>query len=206
MRIKMAKRLITAISMGALVTLSQLSQAGIIGNDAVNRATSDGWSNFVLGLTTETFTTAGTVTNWNVYTNNAGSLGMLLLRNTGANNYTVIGADFESVSAGLNSFTFNADTGSSNVLAGDILGLYIGSAKVDFDYNSNNDIVNWCGNNGCVSNLSQLDAGQSLTLSGGPQGRSYSANVSVAVSEPSTIALFGLSLLGLGFARRQSKA
>jgi len=206
MKIKMAKRLFTAISMGALLTLSQLSQAGIIGNDAINRSTSDGWSNFVLGLTTETFTTAGTVTDWNVYTNNAGTLGMLLLRNTGANNYTVIGADFETASAGLNSFSFNADTGSSNVLAGDILGLYIGSAKVDFDYNSNNDVVNWCGNNGCVSSLSQLDAGQSLTLSGGPQGRSYSANVSVAVSEPATFALFGLSLIGLGFVRKQMKA
>lgn len=194
-----------------LLTLSQISQAtvinsSVVGNDAINRSQSDTWSNFVLGLKTETFTTAGTVSDWSVYTNNTGTLGMLILRNTGADNYQVIGADFETVStAGINNFTFNPDTGSANVMAGDILGLFIGSAKVDFDYNANSDVVNWCGNNGCISDYSQLDAGQTLSLTGGPQGRSYSANVSLvaSVTEPASLALFGLGLAGLGFCRKQ---
>jgi hypothetical protein len=177
----------------------------MLGNDAIDRGVSDSWSNFVLGMTTEVFSMSATVTDWEVYADNDGTLGMLLLRNTTGENYEVVGADFETAVAGLNTFSFTADTGVADVLAGDILGLFIGTAKIDFDFGGS-DFVNWCGSDGCITNPTQLDGGEIISLAGGAGGgggnRIYSANVT-AVPEPSIIALFGFGLLGIGFARRR---
>ena len=133
---------------------------------------------------------------------------MLLLRNTTGENYEVVGADFETAVAGLNTFSFTADTGVADVLAGDILGLFIGTAKIDFDFGGSN-FVNWCGSDGCITNTNQLDGGDIISLAGGGGGgagyRTYSANVT-AVPEPSIIALFGLGLFGIGFARRRMRS
>ena len=88
-------------------------------------------------------------------------------------------------------------------MAGDILGLFIGTSKVDFEY-SGADSVRWCGFNGCISNAnSQLAAGQTVSLTGSG-GRIYSANVTV-VPEPMTVALLGLGLAGLGFRAKRKK-
>ena len=176
-----------------------------VGNAVVDRSTADTWSNFVLALPSESFTTAAVVTNWSVFTNTIGDLGLLILRAAAGSNYQVIGADFETIaSVGFNSFTFNADTGTSSVMAGDILGLYIGSAKVDFDYIAGGT-AKWCGSSGCITDVNtQLAAGQEITFSGGPQDRVYSVNAS-AVPLPAAAWLFGSALIGLvAVARRKA--
>lgn len=200
------KRVIRFLSVGATLVLmaGTVQAATMVGNDAIDRASADGWSEFVLGLTSETFTAAGTVTDWQVYAANTGTLGMLLLRNTGGNDYQVVGVDNETITtAGLNNFAFTPDSGSAQVQAGDILGLYIGSAKVDFDLPDSSDSVNWCSGTGCASG--GVDAGATVSLTGGPQNRTYSANVTLSeVPLPAAAWLFGSALVGfMGVSRRK---
>jgi hypothetical protein len=175
----------------------------MLGNDAIDRTASDNWSNFVVGMTDQVFSTSATVTDWEVYTNNPGSLGMLLLRNTSGSDYEVVGADFETAAAGFNSFSFTPDEGVADVLAGDILGLFIGTSKIDFAFGGS-EFVDWCGFDNCIAggDLDFLNAGDVISLLGAGGNRTYSANVT-AVPEPSIIALFAAGLLGLGFARRR---
>ena len=188
---------IAAVSVVLGMAASTAQAATIVGNDTINRRHADGWSNFTLTLNSEVFSEAGTVSEWEVYANNPGNLGMLLLRDIGGSQYKVIGADFENAVAGVNKFSFNPDTGSANVEAGDILGLFIGSAKVDFD--GGGDSVGWCSNNSCITNFeTQLAAGQTISRVGNG-GRKYSANVTLAdntqaVPEPASM----LGLLAVG--------
>ncbi|MEM9540275.1 MAG: hypothetical protein AAGA60_12340 [Cyanobacteria bacterium P01_E01_bin.42] len=157
---------------------AKCSEEAIIGNEAIDRSVYDGWSNFVLGLTNEVFAEAGTVSEWKVYVNNPGSVGMLLLRQQVDSTYKIIGSDIETAKAGLNQFTFTPkEGGSAKVETGDILGLYIGSAKVDFD-SGTDDKVGWCGGNGCITNVNtQLAAGQTISIN--HANRRYSANATV---------------------------
>lgn len=196
------KKLAGGLALIICCAFSLQSTAATIGAAATDRSSADGWSNFVLGLTSENFTTDGTVTDWSVYTNNAGTLGMLLLRPTTGSNYEIIGADFQNANAGLNTFSFTADTGTASVMAGDILGLYIGTAKVDFDFTAGG-IANWCGGSNCIADpVSGIIAGETLELTGGPQNRVYSANVN-AVPLPAAAWLFGSAILGLVAAKRR---
>lgn len=197
------KKWVRGVGLAAGLTLTAHSaQAVVIGNDAIDRATSDTWSNFVLALTTEAFTpTGGLVTDWNVYANNAGTLGLLILRNTSGTTYEVVGADFETASAGLNTFSFSPDTGSAVAQAGDILGLFIGSSKVDFSF-SGADAVRWCGSSGCISDVgTQLAVGSTVNFTGSG-ARVYSANAVYNVPESATLLLVALGLMGAGWRRR----
>lgn len=192
------KKALSGISLLFLAALP--AQAGfVVGNDAIDRPNADTWSNFVLGMVSDSFSANAFVTDWQVYANNAGTLGMLLLRPTGGTSFTVVGADFETVdSSGLHSFSFNPDTGSASVQAGDIIGLFIGTAKIDYTKPVDDDTVTWSTANGAVTSLTLLDAGKTLDLPGigDTNKRKYSANVT-AVPEPA-MALSALTALAVG--------
>jgi hypothetical protein len=185
---------ITIVLLAFFITTQ--SAHAMIGNEAVDNSTSDGWSNFVLALQTEVFTEDATVTEWEVYSKTGGTLGLLLLRDLGNSNYEVVGADFETANAGLNSFSFTPDAGVAEVLAGDILGLYIGTSKVAYG-SDGADTVRWCVANGCIVNAdTQLSAGEKVLLSDGGN-RTYSINVKTKPGASLWITLI-FTALGLG--------
>lgn len=176
------------------------ASADVIGSATIDRAQSDNFSNFVITLPSISFTTAGTINAWNVYVNNSGALGLLILRDS-AGSPTVVQSVYQnSLVSGLNHFDLGSPLGVS---AGDYLGIWMGSSKVDFDNSSAAS-----GYTGDGSYASMPVVGTMLTTSGGIF-RDYSINVDFTadgvVPEPASIALLCLGLGALGMARRRAQ-
>lgn len=105
------------------------------------------------------------------------------------------------LTTGLNTFTLGT---ALAVSAGDYLGIWMGDSKVDFDFTS--------------TGLSYSDNGAYLTIptvgailnTPGATSRDYSINVRFTedndVPEPGTLALLGISLIGLAATRRAKQA
>jgi len=185
-----------------------------LGNDAVDRAFADGWSDFAVVLLDEEFAFDAVVTEWEVFANMSrtneaeGDLGLLLLRPDALDDdlYSVVGSDIRTVDAtGKYEFDFAAYSGSASVLAGDKIGIYIGTARIDYDRVGDQDLVEWSPSSGTISSLSQLTVGSTLELSGNGANddRVYSINVT-AVPEPSALlGLLTVTVLGSLFVRRR---
>lgn len=197
---KIAKTVRRAVA--ALVLFSMLGAAPAafadlitVGNDAIDRAATDGWEKFTLVLNTEVISEDGTVIEWEVFASDTGTLALLILDGLMVKASHLV----EISTAGLNSFSFAPTSGSASVLAGYTLGLWLGTAGVDYD--GSGDSVNWCGSNGCAQ--SAPTAGNTLAAIGTGQ-RQYSVNATVDVPEPGTLALLGLGLVGMAARRRRT--
>lgn len=206
-------------AIGAAMWLSFVSQAALagpitIGNDPVDRESSDSWRNFVIDLTTEVFPVDGQVTEWSIYAATAGSMALLIM-----DNGTVVSTDVREVTEGFNTFTFSATTGDSLIQTGYNVGLWMGTGTVDFSRYAGDahgdpsqyDTVQWCLSNGCAA--SAPIAGDFFTFTGAETAnsmRQYSVSVvdpplvATTVPTPGALALLGLGLFGFGVRRRQA--
>ena len=219
MILRIKEKLIGALTLFCLLSFSQLSTADliIIGNDPIDRSSADSWRNFVVSLDTEVFTIYGEVIDWTVHAANGGELALLIL-----NNGEVVATDRRTVTAGLNTFDFVASTGNSLVEPGFNVGLWLGSAVVDFsrpgsgDELSDFDQVSWCANNGCAS--SAPGVGDVFDFNSGSWGNNIYRQYSVSVTDPpvqqddfarvpvpGSLVLLGLGLLGFGFSQRRKR-
>lgn len=119
---------LAALLTAATLALSSAASAATVGDPAIDRAQNDSFSNFGFAFAADVFDT-GKITSWTAFTGNAGNMGLMVLDVIAPNQFEIAEIDIRTVTAGLNTFAT-----SIKVSAGQILGLYQGTAKVDFDF------------------------------------------------------------------------
>jgi len=181
----------------ALLSLvASVSSAATVGYTAQVRGNSDGFSNFAIAMTDAVFSN-GVISGWETWVQaidgNAatGSMALLVLNDAGGGNYNVVGVDSRTVVAGLNTFTSNI-----TVAAGNILAIWMGDAKVAFDYSGSGA--------GPYSNNGAFGAapGGTIALIAGSSSRYYSINTTVVPLPAAGLLLLG-ALGGLAALRRR---
>ncbi|MBD5778860.1 VPDSG-CTERM sorting domain-containing protein [Pelagicoccus sp. NFK12] len=187
------------LSLLAVVGLASSAQAITIGNDAIDRTHGDGFSNFSMALLTEVVPAGGAyLTGWETYIEYGaqGNMALLFLEDKGSNNYEVKFVDERTVALGLNSFS-----ASGALDAGWIMGIWMGTAKVSFDYVSGPDTTFTA--NGVLGSAPTV--GQTVAYTGNITDRVYSINATVP-DAGATISLLGIGLIGLAaVSRRKSR-
>lgn len=187
-----------AILLGVASLNATSSNAAIVGDAAIDRANTDNFNNFVIGLPGEIIPSNGVIDSWNVFAGVAGDLALLILSGPG-NAPTVEGVFQETASQGLNNFTLDTPFA---VQANWFLGIWMDGGKVDFD-NSSTGVT--FSANGAHPNAPNID--DILTLNGNTS-RDYSINASV-VPIPAALPLFATALAAvglIGYRRRKNVA
>ncbi|MEM1236839.1 MAG: VPLPA-CTERM sorting domain-containing protein [Pseudomonadota bacterium] len=184
--------------------------AATVGNDAVERGRYDTFGNFGLALTDVVSPNDGTITEWSVYTSR-GDLALLLLRPTGtAGEYTLVDMDARIANPANNEPGVQTYASDITVSTGDVLGLFLGTAKVSYELDSRPNVCNGLDcdvlytNNGGLLNLGTL---LNTTIQfGGSTDRTYSLNATIT---PVPLPAAGLMLLtaigGLTLVRRRAQ-
>lgn len=179
----------------ALLSLvATVSSAATVGYTAQVRDNTDAYSNFVIAMTDAVFSN-GLVTGWETYIqaidgSNA-QMALMVLKDVGGGNFDVVAVDTRTVTMGLNSFS-----SSITVAAGNILALWMGDAKVAFDFSPT-------GTGPYSNNLAFASApGGTISLSAGGSSRYYSINTTVVPLPAAGLLLLG-ALGGLAALRRR---
>ena len=200
------RKVIIALACGLLLTGSYAAHAIQIGNDAINRGTSDGFSNFVIVLPTKTFPSNGFIGSWNVLTALTGDLALLILSGSEASP-TVEGVFQETIATTNTALNF-AITPDFSASAGEYLGIWMGNAKVEYDtvgvdiedirFSSNGIFPSAPSVGSTIMSISPTTLQRAYSINS-----IFNENPTGAAPEPTTILLLGLGIAGLGFARRR---
>lgn len=193
------KNLSKIISVLAIAGLASSAQALTIGNDAIDRADNDSYSNFSMALLTEVVPAGGGyLTAWETYiaAGAQGSMALLFLEDKGSNTYEIEFVDERVVDLGLNSFS-----ASAFLEEGWIMGIWMGSAKVAFDYIAGPDTTYT--SNGALGSAPTV--GQTVGYTGTITDRIYSINATVP-DAGTTISLLGMGIFALAAISRRKRS
>lgn len=189
------------VAAAALALAGSVAGAATVGYDAIARGNADGFSNFVIRVSQAVFP-AGTISAWNTFIGaidggQPGTMGLLVLHDTGSGTYNVVASDSRTVNLGLNAFTSNISVG-----AGDVLAIWMGHAKVAFDYSGSGAGDGHYSGNGAFPST----PGGAISVNAGTSDRFYSINATVNTSVvplPATgVLLFG-AVGGIAALRRR---
>lgn len=196
-------RMFPLLGAGALVMACASANAAIstVGDVVTTRAFADGFGNFVVTLPTESFASNGTIDQWSVYVNDDGGTVGLLILSGSISAPTVVHSVAATLSGGAHTLALGSPL---SVSAGNFLGVWMGTGKVVYD-----DSTSGVGYSNSGAHVS-IPATGALLATPGLTSRDYSINVRFnnevvqgTVPEPGTLALLGLSVLGLAAARRR---
>lgn len=188
----MMTRVIVPTLLALFMGIASPCKASIqVGDAAIARANADSYSNFSMALLTKSVPTSGIIESWETWAANDGTMALLFLKSTGVNQYSVEFVSTQAVVEGINQFVAGPDFAAATIQAGWILGIWMGDAKVEFDFVG--DSTTYTGSGDL---LTAPTVGQTINYTGDLTGRTYSINAQLApVPEPATVVVW--SLLGV---------
>lgn len=188
--------LATALLAAATLSAPVAANAVTVGSPVIDRSVNDGFANFGFAFTDDVFGD-GEVTSWSAF-GTAGTIGLLVLDEVAPNQYEIAAIELQTIVDGLNTFAT-----SISVTAGQLLGLYQGSGRVDFDFVSGtaSQVYSANGALGLRPSVGTFFTGAGIT----PREYSISANVA-PVPVPAGLPLMMAGLGALVLVRKRKTA
>ena len=124
----MKNSIILGLALSVCIGLNNTAEAGLIGNDVIDRERNDTWTNFTTIDKSLKFTESGVITDWSIWSGGAGDIFLQVFRHVSDDTYTIVGENyFNNVTEGFNTWSVEA-TQQIEVSANDFIGFSLTSS------------------------------------------------------------------------------
>ena len=105
----MKNSIILGLALSVCIGLNNTAEAGLIGNDVIDRERNDTWTNFTTIDKSLKFTESGVITDWSIWSGGAGDIFLQVFRHVSDDTYTIVGENyFNNVTEGFNTWSVEA--------------------------------------------------------------------------------------------------